>query len=147
MGRLAIVVLAAAVLSGCAREQEAELPASCRAGPEAVQAALARAPEPVTLDGTPLSGCLARSGDPGEIQQVGGDFLTVTTVLAAEARRDPESPEALRLGYLVGAVRRGATTTQGFHAEMVRRIEQELLPLDTSTRAFRRGQRAGRADG
>ena len=148
MGRLTIPALAVALLVvGCAREQEPVLAAACRSGPDAVQAALERAPGAVSLDGTRLSECLGRAGQPGDIQQVGGDYLEVATVLAADARRNPEGRAALRLGYLVGAVRRGAASTQGFHSEMVRRIEQETLPLDTRARAFRAGERAGRAAG
>ena len=47
----------------------------------------------------------------------------------------------------MGAVRRSGPADQGVNYELVRRLEQELLPLDTSTAAFRRGERAGRADG
>ena len=148
VGRLTIGTLAVTLLlGGCARETEPELPAACRSGAEAVRAALAQAPEPVTLAGTRLSECLGRAGETADIQQVGGDYLEVATVLAADARRDPEGRAALRLGYLVGAVRRGAASTQGFHSEIVRRIEQETLPLDTRARAFRAGERAGRAAG
>lgn len=138
---------AALALAGCSRQEEPVLPAACSSGPEAVEAALVRAPRPVTVEGTRLSECLGRSGQAAEIQQVGGDYLSVAAVLAADARREPEGEEALRLGYLVGAVRRGAAATQGFHSEMVRRIEQELVPVDTRARAFREGERAGRAQG
>ena len=148
MGRLTIGMLAVALLViGCAREQEPVLAADCRSGPDAVRAALERAPDTVSLDGTRLSECLGRAGQPGDIQQVGGDYIEVATILAADARRDPDGPAALRLGYLVGAVRRGAASTQGFHSEIVRRIEQETLALDTGARAFRAGERAGRAEG
>ena len=148
VGRLTTPALAVVLLlSGCAREQEQVLAAACRLGPEAVQGALERAPNAVALAGTRLSECLGRAGQPADIQQVGGDYLEVATILAADARRDPEGPAALRLGYLVGAVRRGAASTQGFHSEIVRRIEQETLPLDTGARAFRAGERAGRAAG
>ena len=148
MGRLTIPALTVALLlGGCARETEPQLPAACRSGAEAVRVALEQAPEPVTLAGTRLSECLGRAGATADIQQVGGYYLEAATVLAADARRDPDGPAAVRLGYLVGAVRRGAASTQGFHAEMVRRIEQETLPLDTRARAFRAGERAGRAAG
>ena len=40
----------------------------------------------------------------------------------ARARRRPDGPEATRLGYLVGAMRRGASATQGIHDEMIRRV-------------------------
>lgn len=148
VARLTISALVALLaLPGCSRDEELSLPAACRSGPAVVETALARAPGRVTVDGTRLSECLGRSGEPGDLQQVGGDYLTVATVLAADARREPEGGSALRLGYLIGAVRRGAGRTQGVHYEMVRRIEQELVPVDTGARAFRRGERAGRAGG
>ena len=148
MGRVAPSLVALALLlAACGREAEPALPAACRSGPEAVERALRGAPAPVRVDGTPLSACLSRTGDPADIQQVGGDYLEVAIVLAATARVEPESPEALRLGYLIGAVRRGSAASPGFHAEMVRRLEMELVPIDTRSRAFRRGERAGRESG
>src|SRR5918997_3426722 len=122
---------------GCSGAGEPPLPAACRSGPDAVGEALRRAPAPVTIDGTSLSECLNRAGEPADIQQVGGDYLQVATVLAAEARVRAESPEALRLGYLVGAVRRGSAQTQGMYSEMVRRLEMELVAVDTRSRSFR----------
>jgi hypothetical protein len=52
---------------------------------------------------------------------------------------------ATQLGYLRGALRRGADP--GLHEELLRRFDQELLRVDTRTPAFRRGEAAGRARG
>jgi hypothetical protein len=143
----AAAVLGALALAGCLREEEVGLPAACRADAAGVTQALERAPAPVRLDGIPLSGCLVRKSDPSDVQAVGASYLQVAVELAAAARTQPEGPAAVRLGYLIGAVRRGAAGTQGIHDELVRRLEQELVPLDTGTRAFRRGERAGRESG
>jgi hypothetical protein len=67
--------------------------------------------------------------------------------LADAARARPDGPEALQLGYLIGAIRRGAARTQGIHDEMIRRIEQELAGISTSTDSYRRGYEAGRSRG
>jgi hypothetical protein len=61
--------------------------------------------------------------------------------------RPEPAPAALRLGYLVGAARRGASETQGVHDELIRRIEQELAGVDRRSPAYQRGYDAGRARG
>lgn len=112
-----------------------------------VRAALDAAPAPVKVDGTPISACFVPSSDASEVTRLGSALLPVATSLGERARAQPDGPAALRLGYLVGAVRRGAGGTQGIYAELVRRIEQEVVSLDVRSRAFRKGQRAGRATG
>jgi hypothetical protein len=137
----------AAVLAavGCGAQEESTVPVACKAGPDAVGRALADAPEPVRVHGIPLSECLSAASDQADLQAVGSAFVESASDLAPEARADPESAEALRLGYLVGAARRGAVP--GIHEELVRRLEQELTGVDTSSKAFERGERAGRISG
>ena len=53
----------------------------------------------------------------------------------------------VELGYLVGAVRRGARTDTGVHYESERRMEQELAGVPTHTREFRLGLAAGGRSG
>jgi hypothetical protein len=145
----ALAALAIALsVGGCSSDGDDDgTPVACREGPEAVRAALARAPARVELDGTPLSGCFARGAESADVQLVGASFLPAATALADAARGRPEGPEALQLGYLVGATRRGASGTQGVHDELVRRIEQELSGVDTRSRAYVRGHEAGRSRG
>jgi len=50
----------------------------------------------------------------------------------------------VQLGYLAGALKRGSEQTQGLHSELVRRVDQELVRVDRTSSAFRRGERAGR---
>ncbi len=110
--------------------------------------ALARAPGDVRLDsGTKLSACFNRAANPAEIQQVGAVFVAATEQLAARARANPHSVAALQLGYLVGAVRHGAAHTQGIHYETRRRIEQELIGVNTRVPEFVTGERAGERNG
>lgn len=149
MVRLAPLAAAIAMLvaSSCSQEERAELPTACKTGPAAVERALAAAPGEVRIDGTPLSRCLQRRSDQADVQQVGATFVTVAGRLAAVARARPDGPEAVRLGYLMGAARRGGGRTQGIHLELLRRLDQELTVVDTGSAAFRRGERAGRERG
>lgn len=137
----------ALAVAGCGRDDEHPIPEACKSGAAAVRAALSSAPEQVRLGATPLSGCFVRSSEPADVQLVGATYVSVASELAAGARADRGSAAATRLGYLVGAARRGAARTQGIHDELVRRIEQELVAVDTASEAFRRGERAGRASG
>lgn len=143
----ALACLAAAMGSGCGANDAGELPEACRAGPGPVTAALERAPRTVTVRGVRLSGCLPKSSPPTDVQAMGATYLAVAADLAEAARSRPEGAAALRLGYLVGAVERGAARTQGIHTEMVRRLEQEPAELESRSRAYRRGRRAGRRSG
>jgi hypothetical protein len=137
---------AAVVAPGCGGDDE-QLPGACRAGPAKVTAALERAPRPVAVDGVRLSRCLTESSDPSDIQAVGATYVSVAGTLADAARARPEGPEAVRLGYLVGAAERGAKRTQGIHSEMVHRLQGEPAVLEGRSSAYRRGHRAGRRSG
>jgi hypothetical protein len=110
--------------------------------------ALTHAPGQVRLgSGTKLSDCFNRAANPAEIQQVGAIFISAAEKLSARARDQPHSPAALQLGYLVGAVRHGAAHTQGIHYETQRRIEQELIGVNTGAPEFVTGERAGERSG
>ena len=139
MTRLAAVLLVL-VVAGCSRgAHDEDVPAACRSDTVAFTDALAAAPRPVRVDGVPISRCLAKDASQGDVQLVG-------EILLATARRLGEERRAVPLGYLVGALHRGAQRTQGIHLELVRRVEQEALALRDS-RGFERGLRAGRSSG
>jgi hypothetical protein len=142
------MVLAVA-LAACGRGGSGTLPAACHFtdGPKTVRAALASAPAPVRVDGTPLSKCLVREADPADVQSVGTTFVTVVGDLADIARTAPRSAAATQLGYLEGAVHRGASKTAGIHYELERRVQQELNGIDTRTPQYVRGDRAGESSG
>jgi hypothetical protein len=144
-------VFLAVLATGCSRRSGSEnSPAACTDGsPSArvasLRTALARAPAPVRLqDGTSISDCLAHDADSGDIQNVGSMLLSVTQQLVDSGKADGA---LLQLGYLAGAVHRGAAHAQGVDDEIERRIEQELDTVDTGSPAFKRGERAGRANG
>ena len=124
------------------------MPVACLEGPKPIRAALLKAPGKVRLEtGTKLSQCFTRAANPAEIQQVGAIYIAVAERLAPDARAHPHSPQATQLGYLIGAVRHGAGGTQGIHYETQRRIEQELIGVNTDSPEFVEGERAGERDG
>jgi hypothetical protein len=143
--RVLVAVATAVALSGCGGSDDG-LPAACTEGEDAVRAALREAPGEVRLGGTPLSACLNEEAEADELQVVGAAFVDSAAGLSREASRRPEGRAAVELGYLVAAAHRGGST-QGVHSELLRRLDQELATVDTRSRAFRRGQRAGRAGG
>lgn len=134
----------AGLLAGCGGGLPA-LPPACSEGPGRIVKALAAAPRAVRLDdGTLLSRCVASAYQDGEVQQLGFTFTPAADRLARQAT--PAS--ALQLGYLVGAVRRGAATTNGAQVELVRRLESTVRFDDPAlARAADRGARAGEGGG
>jgi hypothetical protein len=129
---------------GCA-DRERPLPAACTESGHAVALALRTAPGPVALrDGTRLSTCIERARADAEIQTVGSIYTRVAGELAARARAS--NGAALRLGYLIGAARRGARRTSGIHEELVRRLQQTVGlggPTPARRPSFNRGLAAG----
>jgi hypothetical protein len=127
MRRLAALALApivlALALAACGTAEEGT-PVACLEGSKAYLKALEDAPEPVRLPGgTRISDCLAKNQAGGELARIGGSMVRAATTLNSEARRDPGGPAAIRLGFLLGAVERGAEDTAGIHSELVRRLE------------------------
>jgi hypothetical protein len=140
-------LLCAALIAACGGDDDEAIPAACSEGPGAVRAALDDAPGQVRIEGARLSECLGENASGGELQAVGTSFVEAAAGLAPAARRDPNGRAALELGYLVAATRRGGGSTQGVHDELLRRLEQELGGVDTSSSSFRRGEQAGSSGG
>lgn len=101
--------------------------------------ALAKAPGLVTLKGTPISHCFNKGASGTDIQIVGTNLLGAEQELLAKRR-------LLAVGYLIGAAQRGARRS-GLGAEIVRRIEAEPSGREMSSPEYRRGLRAGLAQG
>jgi hypothetical protein len=133
----------ALLAAGCGNDQH-RVPVACLDGN--LPKALANAPAEVRVDGVRLSDCFTRAANPAEIQQVGAVFIAAAEKISPRARAQPNSPAALQLGYLIGAVRHGAGHTQGIHYETERRIEQELIGVNTRAPEFVQGERAGERD-
>ena len=154
MRRLALVAAAAALIAACGSDGEAT-PAACVAGPAAYLRALERAPQPVRLaGGISISDCLTSDQAAGELGELGESTVSAATRLNAAARADPGGASNVGVGYLVGAVERGADRSGGIHADLVRRLEAAgrfspggaALP-GAFERAYRRGYAAGRRNG
>jgi hypothetical protein len=140
-----LLLIGVLVVAGCGGDRSESLPAACTEGPDAVVKALAQAPNPVAIDGTPISRCFNRDARGEDVQIVGSVLLAVAQELGDRARGGDEQA-ALRLGYLIGAAHRGAKRN-GLAAEMVRRLDAETSGLATAGDAYKRGLRAGRANG
>lgn len=151
MSRLAISILALALLAaGCGSNGDST-PVACLAGTDAYLGALGDAPAEARLSGeTPISDCLAENQTGGALANVGAAMLATVTQLNAEARREPGGDAGIQLGYLLGAAQRGAEGTEGIHAELIRRLSAAARyspddrPLSAAfRRAYRRGYDAG----
>jgi hypothetical protein len=146
-----LALLAAASLAACGASAGPALDEACMSSPGAIEHALSRAPHPVTLpSGTRLSQCVSNARGDADLQTAGAVLTRAADHLSAQARAgDPGA--ALRLGYLVGAARRGAKRTAGIHAELQRHIERSAAVLDGSgariAAALADGLRAGEATG
>ena len=87
----------------------------------------------------------------GQLASIGQEMIVAATKLNAEARRDPGGPASVQLGYLIGAVSRGADS---IHTELVRRLNSSARFSETGgalpasfERAFGRGYAAGQRSG
>jgi hypothetical protein len=134
--RHAPAVLAALALSGCTAGDDPPLPADCLQGEETLEEALTAAPEPVRLTGgTPISTCVELASSTADLQNVG--ILVVGVAEGLEERAaDGDEAAALRLGYLVGAVQRGAERTNGTQLELAFRLSRVAGALGDPTPAI-----------
>jgi hypothetical protein len=151
--RASIIALIAigALVCGCGSSEEG-VPAACLAPSDGYIRALQAAPGDVRLGGqVPISECLVPSQEGGQLANVGQQMIVAATRLNADARRDPGGPAALQLGYLSGAVSKGADP---IHSDLVRRLNSAAqfsesgaaLPLRFQ-RAYSRGFLAGKQSG
>jgi hypothetical protein len=150
---VAVVLLGLSAV-GCGATSD-KTPAACLEGPGPYLAALKSAPREVKLDGgTPIGDCLVENQEAGDLATVGTAMVTAATRLNSEARAEQGGAAAVRLGYLVGAARQGASSTNGIHDELVRRLAAAARyspggrPLPAAfLRAYREGVEAGEARG
>ncbi len=146
---LALPTLAVALAAAGCGDEDRPLPAACASGPAPAVRALATAPGPVRLvGGTKLSSCVERARSDADIQTVGSVLTRTADTLAGAMDRSDEA--ALQLGYLIGAVRKGARHTSGIHQELVRRVDQAIGIDGAPPRrraAFDRGLAAGERTG
>jgi hypothetical protein len=118
----ALTIAALALLVGCGSADDST-PVACLEGATAYERALKAAPDEVLLgDETLISECLPRNQSGGDLTRVGEALIETTTALNAEARAEPGGAANLQLGYLLGAVERGAEESEGIHSDLIRRL-------------------------
>jgi hypothetical protein len=152
--RVAAPFLAGAILllAGCGKSQDDQAPAACLAGNESYLKALERAPAPVLLGSTtPISDCLVPEQSQGQLASIGQEMIVAATKLNAESRRDPSGKAPVELGYLLGAISKGADP---IHTDLVRRLNAAAHFSETGgalsasfERSFGRGYAAGHESG
>ncbi|MDX6606742.1 MAG: hypothetical protein QOD14_1282 [Solirubrobacterales bacterium] len=151
---VAILVAAVALLgaAGCGSKKNDLAPAACLVTNQGYLRALQRAPAAVRLAGTTaISNCLVPEQDAGQLANIGHEMIIAATKLNAEARRDPGGSATLQLGYLLGAIAKGADP---IHTDLVRRLNSAARFSQTGAtlpasfeRAFGRGYATGHSSG
>jgi hypothetical protein len=139
---------------GCGNQGDST-PVACLEGAPAYEKALRDAPGEVQLGGeTPISECLASNQQAGDLARVGEALLETATTLSAQAREADGGDAAVQLGYLIGAAERGAESSEGIHADLVRRLTvaaryaPDKEPLSPAfMRSYEAGYAAGREHG
>lgn len=149
----AVLAITALLFAGCGRGDDSTAVA-CLEGQDLYLAALKKAPGEVRLAGeTPISECLVENQSGGDLARVGEAMIESATLLNGEARSLPDGSAALRLGFLIGAAKRGAEETEGIHSDLIRRLTVAARyttggPLPAAfVAAYREGFDAGRAGG
>jgi hypothetical protein len=141
------------IAAGCGSKSDST-PTACLEGKQAYLTALEAAPGDVALaGGTPISSCLAQNQNAGDLAAVGLALVEAATALNGQARDEAGDDAGVRLGYLLGAAKRGADQTEGIHSDLVRRLTVAARfspagPLPAPfLAAYRRGFDAGRSRG
>jgi len=140
-----------AALGACSSDDDDETPEACLTQNGDYREALGAAPGEVSFaDGTLISECLVPGQSGGDLARTGELMVETATELNADARRDPASPSTVQLGYLIGAIERGA---EGIHNDLVLRVNSAarfspngLLPAEFE-RTFGQGYAAGLESG
>jgi len=150
----ALTIAALALLAGCGSADDST-PVACLEGASAYERALKAAPDEVLLgDETLISECLPRNQSGGDLSRVGEALIETATALNAEARAEPGGAANLQLGYLLGAVERGAEESEGIHSDLIRRLVvaarfapgKQPIPREFVV-SYRDGYAAGQSNG
>ena len=142
------LALGAAGAVGACREDAASPPTACFERADVRATLAATSPERRLPDGTAISRCVELATSDEFLQNLG---LVMTDVAhdLSERAVGGDRAAADQLGYLVGAVSRGAQRSQGIQLELVRRLESDARRVqdEAAVRALVRGLRAGEQRG
>lgn len=148
VGRTGVVcVLALLAFGGCG-DRTPPAQACMEAQRADVLQALAHAPRHVALaDGTSLSQCVRRTIDDSRLQALGATLTAAADELTQRTRASDAA--AFQLGFLIGAVDRGAAQAAGLQGELANRIAGAASGFGSGPRRalLLRGRAAGRRDG
>lgn len=159
-----VLVLPALALpfAGCGDGRQVATPPACMSASQDWITALAAAPDRVLIDqASPISDCLPKYQGAAQVEEVGDTAVETATRLSAflragsgQAGDDYESSAeaALMAGYLVGAIEKGAASTNGIHHTLVQRVKaaatNNLGEASPKLRAqYRKGREAGLESG
>ena len=158
----ALVLPAVALaFTGCTDGRKISTPPACLTAASSWVTALADAPDEVLLDGnTQISTCLPKDQSVAQHEEVGKTAVTAATQLSAFYKSGKVGGKvsssarqaALMAGYLVGAVSKGAASTEGIHQTLVDRVEAAATNgLDGAGQElqgeYQRGHEAGLKNG
>ena len=146
-----VAVTAMLAVASCGSKKNDLAPAACLVTNRGYLRALESAPGPVRLAGTtPISECLVPEQDAGQLADIGHEMIIAATKLNNAARAG-SMPATVQLGYLIGAVAKGA---DAIHTDLSRRLNAAARFSQTGgtlpasfERAFGRGYAAGHTSG
>ena len=151
IGLTALLAACAARAPAQPSSEDEEAPAACLAGADTYPDGPAGDPAEVLLDGeTPISDCLTPEQEGGQLAAIGKEMIAAATKLSAAAQEDPGGPEALQLGYLIGAVEReseGIPPTSGCGSTPRRATAPMACFRPKFERTFGQGYAAGLESG
>jgi hypothetical protein len=131
LATVAVTFAAAGLLGSCGDDVPA-VSELCLEDPAPIEAALrevGRGAAVALEDGTSIAECVERSTSDAQLQSIGLTLTAVADHLVGPVEAG-DTAAARRLGFLVGATRRGAARTNGTHLELARRISLVAGRLD-----------------
>jgi hypothetical protein len=146
-----LVLLVSLALAGCGSADQQKTPLICLKGPGPFVSQVRGGELPGHV---PISSCLTNNQSAGDLAKVGSAMVTAATLMNAQVRRGPANLTPANLGFLVGAVARGASDTGGIHTNLLQRVTAAATysPAGKSLsryvkRLYRSGYAEGRAHG
>lgn len=158
-----VITLTALAVTGCSDGRKIETPPACLGASSTWVTALSAAPDQVLLaKSTPISECIPQDQGAAQLEEVGKIAVETATQFSAfykggeggsgQTGSESSVQAALMAGYLVGALEKGAESSEGIHAALVTRVKSAATNgLEAAGQqvqgAFQKGHEAGRETG